>query len=132
MTALDAGKSYTISSTAVIYQIIPNWEEVEKTYAFKPVDLSDGLHYYALRRPRHTPPSPPADIGKRSLISFDATSRRTWSGRESQLINETLTRLVKGEKPVVFARGNHEVKWNALTSFTAMSAVKTKILLHLN
>ena len=51
MTALDAEKSYTISSTAVIYRGPYSGikgRKVEKTYAFKPVDLSDGLHYYAL------------------------------------------------------------------------------------
>lgn len=118
MTALDAEKSYTISSTAVIYRGPYSGikgRKVEKTYAFKPVDLSDGLHYYALSDAHDYAGAAVAAGGYWEekldfLLLIGDISSHLESGANLNLINEIAHKITKGEKPVVFARGNHEVK----------------------
>jgi hypothetical protein len=118
MAVLDAEKSYTISSTAVWYRGPYSGikgRTVKRTYDFKPVDLSDGLRYYAL--------SDAHDYAKAAIVAggywgeeldFLLLIGDICSHLESEtnlnLINAIAHAITKGEKPVVFARGNHEVK----------------------
>ena len=114
---LDNAKEYSIYSLNYIYRgpfgaIKGN--ECSKTYKFKPVDTSDGLTYYSF-----------SDIhmdlkgAKNAISMYDDYEFLVLNGdiisdvetyEDANYVNKVAYSLTKGEIPVIYARGNHEIK----------------------
>lgn len=117
MEELDNAKEYSIYSLNYIYRgpfgaIKGN--ECSKTYKFKPVDTSDGLTYYSF-----------SDIhmdlkgAKNAISMYDDYEFLVLNGdiisdvetyEDANYVNKVAYALTKGEIPVIYARGNHEIK----------------------
>lgn len=114
---LNNSKYYTISATKMFYKG-PfggfKGREVSKTYSFKPIDNSDGISYYSL-----------ADIhmekdgsvktssylqNKDFLVLAGDVISMVDSFNNANYVNKVAHEITKGEIPVIYARGNHEVK----------------------
>ncbi|MDD4077431.1 MAG: metallophosphoesterase [Bacilli bacterium] len=118
MAVLDAAESYTIVSTTLIYRgpySGVKGRTISKTYVFKPVDLSDGLNYYALSDTHEYEKA----AGKAGaywgdnldfLVLIGDISSHLETSDDINLINKIAYNITKGEKPVVYAGGNHDVK----------------------
>jgi hypothetical protein len=118
MSVLDSEKSYTISSTSIIYRGPYSGikgRTIKKTYTFHPVDLSDGLNYYAIsdtheyaRAASRTGTYFGDDLD--FLILLGDISSHLERPEDITLINKIAYRITKSQRPVIYARGNHEVK----------------------
>jgi len=115
-SVLDAAGGYTVCAQQMIYRG-PfggyKGKTISQSYAFRPVDASDGLNYFALSDVHEsvaaaakTATAEDTDfivlIG--DLISMVETEQ------DAQLANDLAHRITGGEIPVIYARGNHEVK----------------------
>lgn len=118
MSVLDNEKSYTISSTHVLFRgpysgILGG--KTELTFAFKPVDLSDGLNYYTLSD-THTQNKSAIQAASYFgdeldfLILAGDIMNHIERPSDAEVILKLGYEVTKGEKPVIYARGNHEVK----------------------
>ncbi|NLL55986.1 MAG: hypothetical protein GX242_02100 [Clostridiales bacterium] len=122
--ALDSAKSYTIYSQTMIneeaYSALKG-RTFSKTYAFRPVDTSDGVQYYAV--------SDTHGINKKGFATasyygddtdFVIIAGDTVSFLDSKFDLERIAKLShgvsKGNIPVIFARGNHEIKGKSAES----------------
>lgn len=116
-SALDAAKAYTVCAQKMIYRG-PfggyKGREIAKTYHFRPVDSSDGLVYYAM-----TDVHSAADGAIRTasyctdmdfLVMLGDCVSMVESEADAQFANRLAHAVTRGEFPVVYARGNHEVK----------------------
>ena len=114
---LDSARSYSIHAEKMIYRG-PfggfKGDEISKSYSFRPVDSSDGLVYYTLTDAHHA-----IDGAVKSALSVDGLDFLVVLGDSVgmveyednvQLTNLMAFRITKGEIPVVYARGNHEIK----------------------
>ncbi len=118
MEELDNAKEYSIYSLNYIYRgpfgAIKGNNECSKTYKFKPVDTSDGLTYYGF-----------SDIhmdlkgAKNAISMYDDYEFLVLNGdiisdvetyEDANYVNKVAYSLTKGEIPVIYARGNHEIK----------------------
>ena len=118
MSELDFAQSYTISSTQVLYRgpysgILGS--TIEKTYDFFPVDLSDGLNYYTVSD-IHEHPKAAIEAAKYYgdtldflVMAGDIVSHPE-RAEDAELIVQIAHAITCGSRPVVYARGNHEVK----------------------
>ena len=115
-SVLDAAGGYTVYARQMIYRG-PfggyTGSTVSQSYDFRPVDASDGLNYFALSDVHESvaaaaKAATAADtdfivlIG--DLISMVETER------DAQLANDLAHRITGGQIPVIYARGNHEIK----------------------
>ena len=115
-SVLDAAGGYTVYARQMIYRG-PfggyTGSTVSRSYDFRPVDASDGLNYFALSDVHEsvaaaakTATAADTDfivlIG--DLISMVETER------DAQLANDLAHRITGGQIPVIYARGNHEIK----------------------
>ncbi len=115
---LNEAKSYTINTKKMIAEqgfYADMGRVLSKTYNFRPVDESDGIQFFSVSD-THDSNNPPS---KAAVYFGDKTDFIVMAGDNvSFLENDTdLNRIVnlsfkmtKGEIPVVFARGNHELK----------------------
>lgn len=118
MKVLDEGKFYQIYSTSIIYRGPYSGlkgRTITKDFQFKPLDLSDGLHYYALsdtHEHAHAAGITGSYFGDKLdfLILLGDISSHLESTKDMELINRIAFEITKGQKPIVYARGNHEVK----------------------
>ena len=114
---LDEAKGYSIHAEKMIYRG-PfggfKGQEISKSYSFCPVDSSDGLVYYTITDAHH------ARVGAvnaaRSVegldflvILGDSVGMVEYED-DVQLSNLIAHEVTGGEIPVVYARGNHEIK----------------------
>lgn len=115
-SVLDAAGGYTVCAQQMIYRG-PfggyKGKTISRSYGFRPVDSADGLNYFALsdvheavKAAAKTASASDTDfivlIG--DLISMVETEK------DAQLANDLAHRLTGGEIPVIYARGNHEIK----------------------
>jgi hypothetical protein len=114
---LDAAKSYSIHAEKMIYRgpfSGYKGKEISKSYSFRPVDSSDGLVYYTVTDAHHARRG--AVDAARSVENLDFlvvlgdTVGMVEYESNVQLTNVIAYEITKGEIPVVYARGNHEVK----------------------
>ena len=117
MDVLDAAKGYKIVTQKFFYRgpfgAIKD-QKISESYSFRGVDASDGLNYYAL-----------ADVHMETKGSAKAASYNkdmeflVLAGDVISLMNthddafytgKVAHEITKGEIPVVYARGNHEIK----------------------
>lgn len=114
---LDSAKSYSIHAEKMIYRG-PfggfKGKEISKSYSFRPVNSADGLVYYTITDAHH------ARVGAVNaalsvegldfLVILGDTVGVTEYENNAQLTNLIAHDVTKGEIPVVYARGNHEIK----------------------
>ncbi len=117
MKELDEAKAYTVYSQSYFYRGpfgAIKGSLAKKSYSFRPVDTSDGLNYYSF-----------SDIhmdltGAKNAIKADKdfellvlngdiiSDVNTYY--DANYANKVAFELTKGEIPVIYARGNHELK----------------------
>ena len=114
---LDAAKSYSIHAEKMIYRgPFGGFKggEIEKSYSFRPVDSSDGLVYYTITDAHHA-----ADGATSAALSIENLDFIVILGDsvgmveyedDVQYSNLIAHGVTGGEIPVVYARGNHEIK----------------------
>lgn len=115
---LDEAKSYKINSRSVINEEGFSGllgRTVSKEFTFRPVDESDGIQYYAIadthdgNKTATKTASYYGDALDFLIIAGDAVNLV-----DSEIGADRILRLgygiTKGTRPVIFARGNHEVK----------------------
>ena len=114
---LDAAKAYSIHAEKMIYRG-PfggfKGKEIQKNYNFRPVDSSDGLVYYTMSDVHHARQGAvDAALSVENLdflvILGDSTGMVDYE-ENVQFSNVLAHDVTKGEIPVVYARGNHEIK----------------------
>lgn len=118
MAALDAARSYTIRARAMILRG-PYWAiqggSVSRDCAFRPLDPSDGIQYYSLSD-THEFVEPAvkaaAYLGDRLDFLVIAGDTSSFLDRPADLgrILAIAHGATRGERPVIYARGNHETK----------------------
>ena len=114
---LDEAKSYSIHAEKMIYRG-PfggfKGDEISKSYSFRPVDSSDGLVYYTLTDAHHA-----REGAVNAALSVEGLDFLVVLGdsvgvceyeENAQFTNLMAHDITKGEIPVVYARGNHEIK----------------------
>ncbi|MDD5954296.1 MAG: metallophosphoesterase [Firmicutes bacterium] len=116
-SVLDAAGGYTVCAKQMIYRG-PfggyTGDTICRSYDFRPVDASDGLCHVAL-----------SDVHEAvdAAIAAAETARNTdflvllgdmvsmvETEADAQMANEIAHGITKGEIPVIYARGNHEIK----------------------
>ncbi len=116
-TALDEAGAYTIYAQQMIYRG-PfggyKGEVMSQDYAFRGVDTSDGIDYVSLSdvheavdaatKAATAGETPDFIVLLGDLVSMVETEA------DAQLANELAHAITGGECPVIYARGNHEVK----------------------
>ena len=114
---LDAAKGYSIHAEKMIYRG-PfggfKGKEISQNYDFRPVNSTDGLVYYTITDAHHAHEGAvKAAISVENLdflvILGDSVGMAEYEG-DAQYSNLIAHDVTKGEIPVVYARGNHEIK----------------------
>lgn len=115
-SALDEAKTYTIitQSTVLNTAYMPSkGAKIKKEYSFRPVDETDGLQIYNLSD-THEVITGPANAGsyfgdKLDLLILNGDIINDVSSEyQISLIYKLAHRITKGERPVIYTRGNHE------------------------
>ena len=114
---LDEAKGYSIHAEKMIYRG-PfggfKGKEISKSYSFRPVNSIDGLVYYTVTDAHHARRGAVnAALSVKNLdflvILGDTVGMAEYE-KDAQLSNLIAHDITKGEIPVVYARGNHEIK----------------------
>ncbi len=114
---LDAAKSYSIHAEKMIYRG-PfggfKGKEISKSYNFRPVNTSDGLVYYTITDAHHARKGAVSAAQAVENLDFlivlgDSVGMVEYE-KDVQFSNVIAHSVTKGEIPVVYARGNHEIK----------------------
>ena len=116
---LDDAGEYAIHARQMIYRGPFGGylgDLLTESYDFRPVDTSDGLNYYALSDVHEAVEAAakattydhgaPLDM----LILLGDLVSMVESEADAQLANDLAFRITGGEIPVLYARGNHEIK----------------------
>ena len=114
---LDAAKEYSIHAEKMIYRG-PfggfKGKEISKSYSFRPVSSGDGLVYYTVTDAHHARKG--AVDAARSVENLDFlvvlgdSVGMTEYENNAQFTNRMAHDITGGEIPVIYARGNHEIK----------------------
>ncbi len=114
-SVLDEAKGYVICAKQMIYRG-PfggyTGETLTETYTFRPVDVSDGLDYFALSDVHEAVDAAAlAAQGENDFIILlgDIVSM-VETEEDAQLANVLAHNITGGEIPVIYVRGNHEIK----------------------
>ena len=118
-SVLDRSGSYTICAQQMIYRG-PfggyKGDTISQRYVFRPVDTSDGLNYYALSDVHEAVDAAIAatnydfDTQLDFLVLLGDIVSMVESEADAQMANELAYGITKGQIPVIYARGNHEIK----------------------
>ena len=114
---LDAAKGYSIYAEKMIYRG-PfggyKGKEISKSYNFRPVNSADGLVYYTVTDAHHARKGAVNAAlsveGLDFLVILGDTVGMAEYENDVQLTNAIAHDITGGEMPVVYARGNHEIK----------------------
>lgn len=114
---LDAAGGYSIHAEKMIYRG-PfggfKGREITKSYSFRPVDSSDGLVYYTITDAHHAyNGAVDAALSVENLdflVVLGDSVGMTEYENNVQFTNKIAHAVTRGEIPVVYARGNHEIK----------------------
>ena len=116
-SVLDAAGGYTVCAKQMIYRG-PfggyTGETISREYRFRPVDSSDGLNHVALSDVHEAVDAAITAATARENTDFvillgDIVSM-VETEADAQMANELAHGITKGEIPVIYARGNHEIK----------------------
>ena len=114
---LDAAGGYSIHAEKMIYRgPFGGFKggEISKSYSFRPVNSADGLVYYTVTDAHHA-----LDGAVDAALSVEGLDFLVILGDSvgmveyednAQFSNRIAHEITKGEMPVVYARGNHEIK----------------------
>ena len=114
---LDAAKAYSIHAEKMIYRG-PfggfKGKEISKEYSFRPVNSADGLVYYTMTDVHHAHKGAVDAAQSVENLDFlvilgDSVGMMDYE-RDVQFSNLLAHDVTGGEIPVVYARGNHEIK----------------------
>ena len=114
---LDAAKAYSIHAEKMIYRG-PfggfKGKEISKDYTFRPVNSADGLVYYTMTDVHHARQGAvDAALSVENLdflvILGDSVGMTEYE-KDAQFTNLLAHDVTGGQIPVVYARGNHEIK----------------------
>lgn len=117
-SVLDEAGAYTIKSKAMLGEQGFNGllgYTVKSDYSFRPVDTSDGIQAYAVSDTHDynavvkKSASFYGDKLDFAIMAGDAVSFLDTEADLSRILN-LCNAITKGERPVIFARGNHELK----------------------
>ncbi len=116
-SVLDEAKGYTVCAQQMIYRG-PfggyKGEPISRDYAFRPVDSSDGLNYFALSDVHEAVDAAISAATSREdadfLVMIGDLVSMVETEEDAQLANELAYGITKGEFPVIYARGNQEIK----------------------
>ncbi len=116
-SVLDGAGEYRICAKQMIYRG-PfggyTGDTISQDYSFRPVDTSDGLNYYSLSDVHEAVDAAVTAATGRENTDFivllgDLVSM-VETEADAQLANELAHGITKGQIPVIYARGNHEIK----------------------
>ncbi len=116
---LDEAKAYSIHAEKMIYRG-PfggfKGKEISKEYTFRPVDTADGLVYYTMTDVHHAKKGAADAANSIENLDFlvilgDSVGMVEYE-KDVQFTNLLAHEVTKGQIPVVYARGNHEIKGN--------------------
>ena len=116
-SVLDEAGGYMICAKQMIYRG-PfggyTGETISQTYAFRPVDSSDGLNHIAISDVHEAKDAAITAATGRDDTDFivllgDLVSM-VETEADAQMANAIAHGITKGEIPVIYARGNHEIK----------------------
>lgn len=117
MSELNNAKEYTISVQHPIYRgpfgaLLGR--EITKTYNFIPCDKSDGIKYFTisdvhLNFKRAVQTASYVENMDFLVLGGDLTSY-VQNEEDANFANKIAFAITKGEKPVIYTRGNHEIK----------------------
>lgn len=114
---LDAAGGYSIHAEKMIYRgPFGGFKggEISKSYSFRPVNSADGLVYYTVTDAHHA-----LDGAVDAALSVEGLDFLVILGDSVGMVeyednaefsNKIAHEITKGEMPVVYARGNHEIK----------------------
>ncbi|MBR5489707.1 MAG: metallophosphoesterase [Oscillospiraceae bacterium] len=114
---LDGAKSYSIHAEKMIYRG-PfggfKGKEISKEYSFRPVNSADGLVYYTMTDVHHARDGAVAAAKAVENLDFlvilgDSVGMMDYES-DVQFSNLLAHDVTGGEIPVVYSRGNHEIK----------------------
>ena len=114
---LDAAKAYSIHAEKMIYRG-PfggfKGKEISKDYTFRPVNSADGLVYYTVTDVHHAQKGAVAAARAVEDLDFlvilgDSVGMTEYED-DAQFSNLLAHQITAGQIPVVYARGNHEIK----------------------
>ena len=114
---LDAAESYTIHFQQVIYRGPFGGylgKEKGEAYAFRAVDTSDGLNYFAMSDV-HEAADAAANAAEAAgeldfVVLLGDLVSMVETEKDALLANDLAHKVTGGEIPVIYARGNHEIK----------------------
>ena len=113
--ALDNAGEYSIHAMQMIYRG-PfggyTGPEISESYDFRPVDSSDGLSYFALSDVHEAvnAAASAAEGDQDFIVLIGDLVSMVETEKDAQLANELAHKITGGEYPVIYARGNHEIK----------------------
>ena len=114
---LDEAKAYSIHAEKMIYRG-PfggfKGDEISKNYIFRPVNSADGLVYYTMTDVHHAQTGAVDAANSVENLDFlvilgDSVGMVEYE-KDVQYSNMLAHEVTKGEIPVVYSRGNHEIK----------------------
>ena len=114
---LDQAKAYSIHAEKMIYRG-PfggfKGKEISQSYTFRPVNTTDGLVYYTMTDVHHAQKGAVDTALSVQNLDFlvilgDSVGMIDYE-KDVQFSNVLAHQVTKGEMPVVYARGNHEIK----------------------
>ena len=112
---LDQAQAYSIHAKQMIYRgpfggyLGP---EIAESYTFRPVNTADGLDYFALSDVHEAvdAAASAAQVKFDFIVLIGDLVSMVETEKDAQLANELAHKITKGQAPVVYARGNHEIK----------------------
>ncbi len=118
MAVLDAAEAYEIISTNYLYRGPYSGlagRTVTKSFAFRPVDLTDGLQFYSLSDTHeyvYAGSKTASYFGEDLdfLVLAGDISSFVDTVSDITIIHKIAYNVTGGNRPVIYARGNHEVK----------------------
>lgn len=117
MEVLDEHKAYTVHTQKITYRGPFGGymgRDISESYTFKPVNVNDGFSYYVLSDVHEafkaaTKTASYASDMELLILAGDISSMLEWD-RDLFAANDLAYSITKGQLPVVYARGNHELK----------------------
>lgn len=117
MDVLDEAKEYTIKAEKLIYRGpfgAFKGKVISSTHEFRPVDETDGINYYALADIHESFTGAINAANKVDNLDFlvilgDSVSMIEFH-ENANATNYIANKITNGEIPVIYARGNHEIK----------------------
>lgn len=112
---LDRAGGYTLCAQQMIYRG-PfggyKGETITQSYDFRGVDASDGLQYYALSDVHEATEAAAAACGGNAdfIVLIGDLVSMVETEADANLANQLAHAITGGEIPVIYARGNHEIK----------------------